>query len=60
MFNTALNSNQNYSLHNNLDFNYFNQNLSYDNMASNLHRNTSGFDYLNRQTSVFNNFSNEG
>ena len=61
MFNTtlALNSNQNYSLYNNMDFNYFNQNLSYDNMASNLYKNTSDFDYLNREPSVFSSFSND-
>jgi len=43
----ALNSNESFSLHSSLDFNYFNQNSSYDSLASNLYQNTSDFNYLN-------------
>jgi hypothetical protein len=50
MLNTALKLNniESYNnLHNNIDFNYFNHNLLYENLASNLYMNASNYNYLN-------------
>jgi len=51
MLNTALKLNniESYdnNLHNNIDFNYFNHNLLYENLASNLYLNASNYNYLN-------------